>query len=168
MCILELSKALIYEFNYDYIKDEYDNDSKLLLTDTDSLMYEIKTEDVYGDFSIDKEMFDFSNSSSESKYYHNWDKLVIGKVNDKTRDVAIKEFVGLKPKMYSSLVDDNSENEKAIGMNRNVVATVTHNEYTDFECLRHSINKIQSKYHKIGTYEINKISLSCSDNKIYI
>ena len=47
MCILELSKVIIYEFHYDYIKNKYGNNSRLLLTDTDSLMYEIKTEDVY-------------------------------------------------------------------------------------------------------------------------
>ena len=60
MCILELSEVLMYEFHYDYIKNKYDNKSKLLFTDTDSLMYEIKTEDVYEDFSSNKEMFDFS------------------------------------------------------------------------------------------------------------
>ena len=46
MCILELSKVLMDEFHYDYIKNKYDNRSKLLFTDTNSLMYEIKTEDV--------------------------------------------------------------------------------------------------------------------------
>ena len=46
MCILELSKVLIYEFHYDFIKNKYDSKSKSLFTDTDSLMYEIKTEDV--------------------------------------------------------------------------------------------------------------------------
>ena len=56
MCILELSKVLMYEFHYDYIKNKYDNKSKLLFTDTDSLMYEIKTEDVYEDFGSNKEM----------------------------------------------------------------------------------------------------------------
>ena len=53
MCVLELSKVLMYEFRYDYIKDKYGNDSKLI--DTDSLMYEIKTEDVYEDFNVDRE-----------------------------------------------------------------------------------------------------------------
>ena len=47
----------MYEFHYDYIKDKYDNKSRLLFTDTESLMYEIKTEDVYEDFTKDKEMF---------------------------------------------------------------------------------------------------------------
>ena len=54
MCVLELSKVLMYEFHYDYIKNRYDNKSKLLFTDTDSLMWEIKTEDVYEDFSSKK------------------------------------------------------------------------------------------------------------------
>ena len=53
MCILELSKVLMYEFHYDYIKNNYGNDSRLLFTDTVSLMYEIKIEDVYEDFSND-------------------------------------------------------------------------------------------------------------------
>ena len=47
MYLLDLSKVLIYEFHYDYIKNKYDSNSRLLLTDTDSLMYEIKTKDVY-------------------------------------------------------------------------------------------------------------------------
>ena len=84
MCILELSKVLMYEFHYDYIKNKYGNNSRLLFTDTDSLMYEIKTEDVYEDFSNDKEMFDFSNHSTKSKYYDNSNKLVISKVKNET------------------------------------------------------------------------------------
>ena len=65
VCILGLSKVLMYEFHYDYIKNKYDNKSKLLFIDTVSLMYEIKTEDVYEDFSSNKEMFDFSNYSTK-------------------------------------------------------------------------------------------------------
>ena len=97
MCICELSKVLMYEFHYDYIKNKYYNNSRLLFTDTDSLMSEIKTEDVYKDFSSNKEMFDFSNCSTKSKYYNNSNKLVVGKMKDETAGVAIKEFVGLKP-----------------------------------------------------------------------
>ena len=55
----------MYEFHYDYIKNKYGNNSRLLLTGTDSLMYKIKTEDVYRDFSSDKEMFDFSKYSTK-------------------------------------------------------------------------------------------------------
>ena len=68
MCILELSKVLIYEFHYDYVKNKYSNNSRLLFRDTDSLMYEIKTEDVYEYFSNNTEMFDFSNYYDNSRY----------------------------------------------------------------------------------------------------
>ena len=60
-------------------------------------MYEIKTEDVY---SSNKEIFDFSNYSTKSKYYDNSNKLAIGKMKDETGGIAIEEFVGLKPKMH--------------------------------------------------------------------
>ena len=62
MCILKLSKVFMKKFHYNYIKSKYGIKSKLLFTDTDALMYEIKIEDVYTDFSNDKEMFDFSNN----------------------------------------------------------------------------------------------------------
>ena len=70
-------------------------------------------------------------------------------MKDETSGVAIKGFVSLKPKMYSFLVEDSSEHKKAKGVNRNVVATISHNEYKDVllnkKCLRYSINRIQSK-----------------------
>ena len=70
------------------------------------------------------------------------------------------------------MVDDNSEHQKARDVNKNCVAATSHNEYEDVflnkNYLRHSINRIQSKDHKIRTYEINKISLSCFDDKINI
>ena len=57
-------------------------------------------------------------------------------------------------------------------MNKNVVATISYNEYKDIllnkKCIRYSMNRIQSKDHRTGTYEIKKISLSCFDDKIYI
>ena len=92
MSILEFRKVLMYEFHYDYIKNKYGNNSRLLFTDTDSLMYEIKTEDVYKDFSNDKEMFDFINYSTKSKYYDNLNKLVVGKMKYETAGIAIEEF----------------------------------------------------------------------------
>ena len=66
MFILALSKILMFEIHYDYIKNKYNHYSRLC-TDTDSLMYKIKTEGVYEDFNSDKEMFDFSNYSTKSK-----------------------------------------------------------------------------------------------------
>ena len=129
--ILELRKVLMYKFHYDYIKNKYGNKSKLLFAGTDSLLYEIKTEDVYEDFNIDKEMLYFSSYSTKSKYNDDSNKLVIGKMKNETRGVEIEEFVGFKPKIYSFLVDDNSEHKKAKGVNRNVVATIIHNGYKD-------------------------------------
>ena len=113
-----------------------------------------------------------SNYSTKPKYYDNSNKFVVCKMKDETAGVAIEELVGLKPKIYLYLVDDNSEHEKAKGVNKTVVATISHNEYKDVllnkKCLRHSMNRIQSKDHEIETYEVNKISLYCFDDKIYI
>ena len=86
------------------LKNKYGSNSRLLFTDANSLMYEINTEDVYQDFSKDKEIFDFSNYSAKSKYYDYSIKLVVGKMKDETAGVAIKGFVGSKPKIYSFLV----------------------------------------------------------------
>ena len=98
-------------------------------------------------------------------------------MKDETAGTAIEEFLGLKPKMYSYLVDDNNDHKKPNDVNKNVVATISHNEHKDVllnkKCLRHSRNRIKeeeliSKDHRRRTYEINKISLSCFDDKIYI
>ena len=110
----------MYQFHYDYNKNEYGNKSKLSFTETDSLVYEIKTEDVYKVFNNDKKMFDFSNYSTKSKYYDDSNKLMTGKMKDETADVAIKEYVVLKQKMYSFLIG-NSEHKKAKEVNRNLL-----------------------------------------------
>ena len=84
-------------------------------------------------------MFDFSNYSTKSKYYDDSNKLVVCKMKNETASVTIKDVFGLKPKMYSVLVD--SDQEKAKGVNKNVVATISHNECKDVllnkKCLRH-------------------------------
>ena len=96
-------------------------------------------------------MFDFSNYSTKSKYCDNWNKLVVDKIKNETAGVDTEEFVGLKPKIYSYLVDVNSCNKEAKTVNKNVVA---------------AMNRIQSKDQKIGTYGINKISLFFFDDTI--
>ena len=134
-------------------------------------MYEIKTEDVYEEFSRDKEMLDFSNCWTKSKYYDDSNKLVTGNMKNEPAGVVIEEFVGLKPKMYWFLVDYNSQHKKAKGRNKNNAATISHNDYKkillDNKCMRHSMNRIRGKDHRIGTFEIMKVSLSCFDDKIY-
>ena len=73
-------------------------------------------------------------------------------MKDETGGVAIKDLVELKPQLYTTLADDNSDHKKAKGVNRNVAATISHNEYKDVllnnKYLRYSLNRIQSKDHK--------------------
>ena len=80
-------------------------------------------------------------------------------MKDETAGVAIKEFIGLKPKMYYFLVDDSSEHKKAKGLNKNVVSTTSHNEYRDV-LLNKNRNRMEQD-HRTETYEINKFFSSC-------
>ena len=98
MCKLDLSKVLMSEFDYDYIRNEYGNKLRLLFTDTESLIYECKTEEVCEDFSKGKKICDFSNYSTKSKSHNYSNKLAVGKIKDGTAGVQIKKFVGLKQK----------------------------------------------------------------------
>ena len=101
------------------------------------------------DFRSNKKMFDFSNywtkSKCKSKYYDNSKNLVNDKMKNKIRDASIQEFVRLKQKLYSFLVD-NKERKKAKGTKRNIVTTISHNEYKNVllnnKRTRHSINRI--------------------------
>ena len=99
-CILELSKLLMYQFHYNYVIKTFDN-VKLLFTDTDSLVYEIKGGNVYDQCFKDKHLFDFSGYSKDSVYYDDPNKKVLGKMKDELGGVKIDKFVGSKSKMYS-------------------------------------------------------------------
>ena len=105
-CILELSKLLMYQFHYNYVLKTFD--AKLLFTDTDSLVYEIRSGNVHDPCFKDKHLFDFSGYPIDSVYYCNLNKKVLGKMKDELNAVRIVEFVDLKSKMYS-LIDDNDE-----------------------------------------------------------
>ena len=78
-------------------------------------MYEIKSKDAYKVFIKDEEMLDFSYNLAKSKYYDDWNILLVGKIKDETRGAAIAEFVGLKPKTYLFLVDSSSKHKKDKG-----------------------------------------------------
>ena len=106
----------MYEFCYKYIKSKFD--TKLLFTDTDSLVHEIKTEDVYKDFYRDKNLFDFSDCPLNSKFFDPVNKKVIGKMKDEFKGKIISESAGLKSKMYSLISIDNKEVTKAKGVNK--------------------------------------------------
>ena len=117
--ILDLSKTLMYDFHFNYIKRMYP-DSTLLFTDTDSLAYQIQTNNVYEDFYVDKYLFDFSGYEKESQFYNDENKKVIGKMKVKLNGEIIEEFVDLTAKMYS-LKSKKEEMKKAKGVKKNVV-----------------------------------------------
>ena len=114
--ILDLSKLLMYEFHYKYLKSKFD--AKLLFTDTDSLVYEIKTKDVYEDTYGDKNLFDFSDYPLNSKFFDSVNKKLIGKMKDEFKGRTVSEFVGLKSNMYSLISADDKEVTKAKGVNK--------------------------------------------------
>ena len=177
MCILDLSKVLMYDFHYNFIKAKYGDRAKLLFTDTDSLCYHILTDDVYQDLYNHKDMFDNSDYSKSSKFYFDENKKVIGKMKDEAAGNPITSFAGLKSKMYSYLVElpdgEIKNNKTAKGISKNVTKRdLEHEDY--LSCLlnstieKHKIKTIRSDHHVVSSYEINKISLSCYDDKRYI
>ena len=144
-----------------------------MFTDTDSLTYEIETEDVYKDFWNDKDMFDNSNYPENSPYYRNANKKVIGKFKDEACGVPIVEFVGLKSKMYSYIKSNGKGGKTAKAIKKNVIKNnIKHEDHKNVllnnEQLHHRMETIRSQYHQLRSYKINKVSLSCFDDKCYI
>ena len=204
MCILDLSKVLMYDFHYNYIKKKYGDRAKLLFTDTDSFCYHILTDDVYEDLYRDKHMFDNSGYKKSSKFYFDENKKVIGKMKDEAAGNPISDFLGLKSKMYSYTVelpkDRNVKKAKGIivlpkvkikneiivlpkvkiknekkakGIAKNIIKRdIDHKDYLSVlqnnSIKKHKMKTIRSNYHEVSSYEINKISLSCYDDKRYI
>ena len=101
----------MYGFHYKYIESKFD--ANLLFTDTDSLVSEIKTEDVYEDFYKDKNLFDFSDYSLNSKFFDPVNKRLIGKIKNEFKVKIISEFIGLKSKIYYLIDVDSEEVKKA-------------------------------------------------------
>ena len=173
MCILELSKTFVYDYHYNIIKPLYGENAKLLFTDTDSLMYEITTDDAYRDFYERKELFDNSDYPEDSPYYFKENKKVIGKMKDETAGVPIVEFVGLRSKIYSYMKDNNKGGKTAKRIKKAVTKKdINHINYKETlfskQQMHHKMKTIRSNCHEINSYEINKFSLSCFDNKRYI
>ena len=114
--ILDISKTLMYEFWYDYIKQKYGDKARLCYMDTDSFITYIKTEDFYEDIANDVERwFDTSNYNKDTKKPLQTDvnKKVIGKFKDKLGDKIMTEFAALRAKTYAYLADDGSEHKRA-------------------------------------------------------
>ena len=97
----------MYEFYYDYLKPKYSDRCKLLFTDTDSFCCHIQTEDLYKDMSENIDLFDTSNFETTHPLYTTKSHRVLGKFKSETGSLAPLEFVGLRAKMYSLLVQDN-------------------------------------------------------------
>ena len=133
----------------------------------------LEAEDIYKDFWTDKDMFDNSDYPENSPYYCNANKKIIGKFKDETCGIPITEFVGLKSKMYSYVKDNEKGGKTAKGIKKNVIKNnIKHEDYKNTlinnEQMHHKMKTIRSQRHQLGSYEINKVSLSCFDDKRYI
>ena len=170
--ILDLSKTIMYEFHYDYMIPKYGDRLKLCYMDTDSLIYSIGTEDFYSDISPDVESrfntSGFSNYGSRPLPVGK-NKKVIGLMKDELGGEIMKEFVSLRPEMYSYRVG-NSEPKKCKGIKRCVVKRMI--SFDDYKrCLfggeRSHRNQLRfrSRKYEVKTSEVNKLVLSREDDK---
>jgi len=173
MSILDLSKTLMYDFHYNYIKKKFGSRVNLLFTDTDSLCCEIETEYFFKDISADvQEKFDTSNFSPNhpSGIPTGINKKVPGIFKDEAGGEIIEEFVGLRAKLYAIKKLGGEEEKKCKGVKRGVVKKSI--SFKDLKkCLfsgrqqLRTMNIIRSHKHEIYTETINKIGLSSSDVK---
>ena len=171
LSILEISKILMYEFWYNYMKPKYGNNIKLCCMDTDSFIMNIKTEDFYKDIANDVEKrFDTSNYEVDRPLPTGKNKKVIGLMKDELGGKIIMEFVTLRPKTYSYLTDDCKEDKKAKGTKKCVIKRMI--EFNDYkncllkdEVILKSQQRFISKKHDVYTESINKIALSNNDDK---
>ena len=172
MAILDLSKTLIYDFHYRYILPKFGKKQKLLFTDTDSLCYEIETEDFFADIADDVEkMFDTSNfDMNHSSGIQGKNKKVPGMMKDEAGGKIIEGFVGLRAKLYSYKMFEGKEEKKCKGIKKAVIKK--HISFDDYvECLFskkpqiRKMNVIRSHQHEIFSETVNKIALSADDDK---
>ena len=171
LSILEISKILMYEFWYDYMKPKYNDNVKLCYMDTDSFIMNIKTEDFYKDIANDVEKrFDTSNYEVDRSLSTGKNKKVIGLMKDELGGKIITEFVTLILKTYSYLTDDRQEDKKAKVTKKCVIKRmIKFNDYKNCllkdEVILKSKQRFISKNHDVYTENINKIALSNNDDK---
>ena len=170
MSILDISKTLMYEFHYGYMKPKYGEGIKLLFTDTDSLMYRIETDDFYKDVSNDiLKWFDTSKYPKDHFIYTDANKMVIGMFKDEVDGKIISEFVGLRAKNYAYECEEK-EHKKCKGMKKSV--TKKGISFKDYKyCLynniqlRRKMNIFRSHKHDVYSEEVNKVALCANDDK---
>ena len=169
--ILDLSETIMYEFHYDYMKRKYnESDLKLLYMDTDSLVYDIKNEDFYKNIAEDVETrFDTTGYEPNRPLPIGKNKKVIGLMKDELGGKIMKEFIGLRPKMYSYRVEE-SEPKKCKGIKKCVVKKII--SFEDYKrCFLEGRNihssqlMLRSKKHNVRTLEVNKLALNRDDDK---
>ena len=171
LSILEISKLLMYEFWYDYMKPKYGNDVKLCYMDTDSFIMNIKTNDFYEGITKDAEnRFDTSNYEVNRPLPMGKNKKIIGLMKDELGGKIITEFVTLMLKTYSYLTDDGKEDKKAKGTEKCIIKKmIKFNDYKkcllNDEMIFKSQQRFISKKHDVYTENINKIALSNDDDK---
>jgi hypothetical protein len=174
--ILDVSKTFMYDFHYNYIKKKYGQCAKLFFTDTDSLCYNISTENIYEDMVRDIHLFDTSEYDPEHLLYSTANKKVLGKMKDETHGIAIQEFVGLKSKMYSMIYEEEGclkEKMTTKGIKKSVIKHNTKHEHYKqclFDKTIHisTMNQIRSYDHQLYNITINTLGLSPFDDKRYI
>ena len=180
LSILEISKILMYEFWYDYMKPKYNDNVRLCYMDTNSFVMHIKTNDFYKDIASDVEnRFDTSNyevNTSETSALvrrplpTGKNKKVIGLMKDELGGKIITEFVTLRPKTYSFLTDDGKEDKKAKETKKGVIKKmIKFNDYKkcllNGEIILKSQQRFISNKHDVYTEDVNKIALSNDDDK---
>ena len=170
--ILDLSKTLMYDFHFNYVKAKYGDAAELCFTDTDSLLYDIKTEDIYADMVESADKFDTSNYKETDPLYSKVNNKVLGKMKDELGGEVMQEFVGLRSKMYS-LKHGTVEKKTAKGIKKSTVRQeLTHASYVDVVFNEHvteaTMRRIQSKDHELYRIVHSKMALSPYDDKRYV
>ena len=173
MTILDISKILMYEFWYNYIRPKYGDKAKLCYTDTDSFIIYIKTKDFFEDISNDVEgRFDTSNYDKNDKrpIPISKNKKVPGLFKDELGGKIITEFVALRPKAYSYLDDYGNDHKKAKGTKKCVIKQkLMFENYKDCLFNNKTVYRSQERFksynHDVYTEEVNKIALSNNDDK---
>ena len=171
--ILNISKTLMYNFWYDYLKSKYNDKSKLCYTDTDSFIIIIKTEDFYEGIVNDVErLFDTSSYDKNDKrpLAIGKNKKVIVLFKDELGEKIIIEFAANRAKTYAYLLDDDSEIKKAKGVKRCIIKQrVMLENYKDSlfnnKVIMQSQKRFKSDNHDMYTEEVNKIALNYTDYK---
>ena len=175
MCILDLSKLVMYRYHYDYIMPKYPG-TKLLFTDTDSLCYWIPTKtNLYDDICGNSDWFDFSNYDiNHDNFDADVNHLVPGKMKDETEGIPIIEFVGLRAKMYSIMTPVVKMNKmRAKGVITHIKKhQITHEDFVrslfEKKQYMHCGTKILQDKHQIYTADVNKVTLNPFNDKKWI